>query len=144
MVNRAEVIQELKDLRAELKDVRENKKEVMLILVLANYNSDIETVTKNNMQLVFELLNTELDGIYRCGCAYADQIEMVEVATIKLTQAYEIGDVKGVQNVVHNMHKIRAKCMDYDEIISHIEYYSSEEGKISDEIYELECTLGIF
>lgn len=144
MESKVEITQELKELRAEVKRVREDKKEVMMTLVLKNYNSDIETVTKNNMQLVFELLSTELEGIYECGCAYADQVDMVELATMNLTKAYITGNVKEIQNIVHNMHKIRAKCIDYDEMISHIEYYSSKEEELSDKIYELECTLGVF
>lgn len=143
MVNRAEVIQELKDLREELVNVMNNKKEVVTILALSNYNSDIETVTRNNMQLVYELLSVELDGILRCGCAYADEFELAEETFGELQDSYCNGNVEGVQRVVYKMHKVRAKCMDYDDILSHIEYYSNEEDKISDEIYELEQTLGI-
>ena len=143
MVNKAEVIQELKDLRREFVDVMKDKKEVIMILALSNYNSDIETVTRNNMQLIYELLSIELDGILRCGCAYADEFELAEGTFQELCDSYYNNDIKGVQNVVHSMHKVRAKCMDYDEIISHIEYYSSEEERMLDKIYELEKMLEI-
>jgi hypothetical protein len=143
MVNKAEVVQKIKELRSELIEVMNNKKEVVMILALSNYNSNIETVTKWNMQLVYELLSIELDGILRCGCAHANEYELADGTLGELQDSYFNNDVEGVQNIVYKMHSIRAKCMDYDNIINHIEHYSNEEDKISDEIYELEKSLGI-
>ena len=143
MVNRAEVIQELKDLRRELVDVMNNKKEVVLMLALANYNSDIKYVTKGNMQLVCELLSIELNGMLRCGCAYADEFDLVESTLCDLESGYFNNEIEEVQKVVNAMDDIRAKCMDYDDMLNHVEYYSNEEKKISDEIYELEYSLGL-
>ena len=143
MINKYEIIQELKELREKLTDVRENKKEVVLMLALANYNSDIETVTKNNMRIIYELLSIELDGILRCGCAYADEFDFAESTLCDLESGYFNNEIEEMQKVVHDMYKVRAKCMDYNEMLGHVEYYSKEEKEISDKIYELEYSLGI-
>ena len=140
-MSKVEKVQKLKELRQELIGVRENKKEVIMVLALANYNLEIKEITKGNMQLVYELLSTELEGIYRCGCAYADQIEMVEMTGVELTSCYVLGDIKGMKEILLEMDDIRNTCMNYDEIISHIEYYSNEEDRILDEMYEIENNL---